>query len=146
MGIPMAMIKIIKSFRLIINYKTFLITGLSVLSSYLCFKLGLTAKFPDMLVGVAIVFPVVFSIGSAYTRRETALQRFADFKGHAIAIYFATKDWGSNKENNLSITSKSLIHEMLVLMKDMFKTTHKETFIQNEKKIYTLFSKMSALT
>jgi hypothetical protein len=25
--------------------------------------LGLTAKFPGMLVGVAIVFPVVFSIG-----------------------------------------------------------------------------------
>src|SRR3989442_3051743 len=34
-------------------------------------------------VGVAIVFPVVFSIGSAYSRRETALQRFSDFKGHA---------------------------------------------------------------
>ena len=66
-----AMKKVIKSFTLIINYKTFIVTGLSVLSSYLCFTFGLTAKFPDMLVGVAIVFPVVFSIGSAYTRRET---------------------------------------------------------------------------
>src|SRR5882757_5115940 len=137
---------ILRSLWLIINYKTIIVTTLSVVSTYVCYRFGLVAKFPDMLVGVAIVFPVVFSIGSAYTRRETALQRFADFKGHAIAIYFATKDWGSNKENNLSITSKSLIHEMLVLMKDMFKTTHKETFIQNEKKIYTLFSKMSALT
>src|SRR5882762_4566900 len=120
------MIKIIRSFRLIINYKTFLITGLSVLSTYLCFHYGLTAKFPDMLVGVAIVFPVVFSIGSAYTRRETALQRFSDFKGHAIAIFYATKDWGTNKENKLSTSSKEIIHEMLLVMKTMFKTTKEE--------------------
>lgn len=59
----------------------------------MCFRLNLTAKFPDLLVGVAIVFPVVFSIGSAYARRETALQRYSDFKGHAIAIYFAARDW-----------------------------------------------------
>src|SRR5579871_6009574 len=103
---------IIKSFRLIINYKTFLVTGLAVLSSYLCYHLGLTAKFPDMLIGIAIVFPVVFSIGSAYTRRETALQRFSDFKGHAIAIYYAARDW-SGKESDLAAQARTLIHEML---------------------------------
>ncbi|HCW05885.1 MAG TPA: hypothetical protein DGG95_00775, partial [Cytophagales bacterium] len=92
--------KIIRSIRLIINYKTYVITGLSVLSSYLCFHWGLTAKFPDMLVGVAIVFPVVFSIGSAYTRRETALPRFSDFKGHAVAIYFAARDWARSKAHD----------------------------------------------
>src|SRR5579859_2811037 len=107
---------IIKSFRLIINYKTFLVTGLAVLSSYLCFHLGLTAKFPDMLVGVAIVFPVVFSIGSAYTRRETALQRFSDFKGHAIAIYYASRDWSSDKESDLPAQARSLIYELLVTL------------------------------
>ena len=93
--------KIFKSFSLIINYKTFIITALAVISTYTCFHFGLIAKFPDMLVGVAIVFPVVFSIGSAYTRRETALQRFADFKGHAVAIYFATRDWPPVKEKAL---------------------------------------------
>ena len=76
--------KVLKSFLLIINYKTLIITALSVLSTYICYRLGFTAKFPDMLVGVAIVFPVVFSIGSAYNRRESALQRFSDFKGHAL--------------------------------------------------------------
>ena len=85
--------RIIRSFSLIINYKTFIITTLSVLCAYLCFTYGLIAKFPDMLVGVAIVFPVVFSIGSAYNRREMALQRWADFRGHAIAIYYASRDW-----------------------------------------------------
>ncbi|MBK7652581.1 MAG: hypothetical protein IPJ20_20110 [Flammeovirgaceae bacterium] len=116
--------RIIRSFSLIINYKTFIITILSVISTYTCYKLGLIAKFPDMLVGVAIVFPVVFSIGSAYTRRETALQRFADFKGHAIAIYYATRDWSGNKENDLPSRTKQIIFDMMKLMRDMFKTEH----------------------
>src|SRR6267154_3172546 len=140
------MVKIIKSFRLIINYKTFLITGLSVLSTYLCFHYGLTAKFPDMLVGVAIVFPVVFSIGSAYTRRETALQRFSDFKGHAIAIYYASRDWATNKENDLSTQTRNMVYDLLVTLRAMLKVQDHKTWDGHEKKIYELFSRLSRLT
>jgi hypothetical protein len=99
-----------------------------------------------MLVGVAIVFPVVFSIGSAYTRRETALQRFADFKGHAVALYYATRDWTADKNNDLPNQSKQLINEMMILMKDMFKTAHDPEWRENETKMYQLFSKLSLLT
>src|SRR5688500_11247466 len=112
--------KILKSFFLIINYKTLIITALSVISTYVCYRLGLTANFPDMLVGVAIVFPVVFSIGSAYNRRETALQRFSDFKGHAIAIYYATRDWAPDKNHDLPDQVRHLITEMICLMRQMF--------------------------
>ena len=112
--------KILKSFLLIINYKTLIITTLSVISTYVCFRLGLTAKFPDMLVGVAIVFPVVFSIGSAYNRRETALQRFSDFKGHAIAIYYATRDWTLDKNHNLPEQVRQLVTDMIGTMRRMF--------------------------
>lgn len=93
--------RVLRSFFLIINYKTLIITILALISTYVCYHLDLTAKFPDMLVGVAIVFPVVFSISSAYTRRETALQRLSDFKGHAIAIFYAMRDWTSDKQNDL---------------------------------------------
>src|SRR4249920_254149 len=140
------MIKIIKSFQLIINYKTFLVTGLAVLSSYLCFHWGFTAKFPDMLVGVAIVFPVVFSIGSAYARRETALQRFSDFKGHAIAIYYASRDWSSTKENELAAKARNMVYELLVTLKVMLKVKDHKEWDEHEKKIYELFSKLSSLT
>jgi len=136
----------IRSFALIINYKTWLLTALSVLSTYICFRIGLTAKFPDMLVGVAIVFPVVFSIGSAYTRRETALQRFSDFKGHAIAIYYATRDWTTNKDHDLPDRARQLVKEMLLMFKETFKSDHKETWAENETKLYGLFSRLSALT
>ncbi len=137
---------VVRSFFLIINYKTLVLTTLSVVSSYVCFHLGLIAKFPDMLVGVAIVFPVVFSIGSAYNRREAALQRFSDFKGHAIAIYYATRDWPSDKGNDIPTQIRAMVNEMTVLMRIMFTSKRKAEWEQNERKIYTYFSQLSKLT
>jgi len=138
---------VLRSFFLIINYKTLIITVFAVVSTEICFRYGLTAKFPDMLVGVAIVFPVVFSIGSAYNRRETALQRFSDFKGHAIAIYYATRDWPSQKENNdTPVRVRSIVSEMVILMRQMFKSNNRREWQQNEKKLYGHFSLLSALT
>jgi hypothetical protein len=137
---------VIKSFSLIINYKTFIITILSVVSTYECYNYGLVASFPDMLVGVAIVFPVVFSIGSAYTRRETALQRLADFKGHVIAMYYATRDWPSDKNHDVPEQMRQVIREMMVMMRDMFRSTHNQVWNTNETKMYALFSKLSNLT
>src|SRR3954469_17474309 len=115
--------RILRSFFLIINYKTLIITALAVISSEVCFHYELLAKFPDMLVGVAIVFPVVFSIGSAYNRRETALQRYSDFKGHAMAMYYATRDWPTNKENDLSGRVRLMVGDMTLLMRSMFRST-----------------------
>ena len=140
------MLKIIKSFRLIINYKTYIVTALALLSSYTCYHFGLVAKFPDMLVGVAIVFPVVFSIGSAYTRRETALQRFSDFKGHAIAIYYASRDWATNKENTLPAQAREQVRNILLNLKVMLKTNSNEEWDAKEKSMYDMFSKLSRLT
>src|SRR5258708_38481036 len=127
---------ILRSLWLIINYKTIIVTTLSVVSTYVCYRFGLVAKFPDMLVGVAIVFPVVFSIGSAYTRRETALQRLADFRGHAVALFFATRDWTSNKDNDLPARTKKLVQEMMLLMKEMVRIKDLLEMFNDVRKIY----------
>jgi len=137
--------QIIRSLWLIINYKTIIITALSVISTYVCYQYGLTAKFPETLVGVAIVFPVVFSIGSAYNRRETALQRWADFKGHAIAVYYATRDWTSNKENDLPKRTKETVIEMMHLLKLLLRGNRNE-WQANEIKLFSLFSNLSGIT
>lgn len=138
--------RVLKSFFLIINYKTFIITALSVISTYLCYHFHFIAKFPDMLVGVAIVFPVVFSIGSAYNRRETALQRFADFKGHAIAIYYAARDWAGTTDGELASRVRTLVNEMTQLMRAMFASKNKSEWLQNEQKMYEYFSQLSKLS
>lgn len=138
--------KLIRSFTTIINYKTFVVTVLSVVSTYLCYQYHLIAKFPDMLVGVAIVFPVVFSIGSAYNRRETALQKLSDFKGHAIAIFFAAKDWSGQADSTIHLRLRDLFHEMLILMRVMFKEKEKSSWMEHERKMYQKFSELSMLT
>ncbi|MEX2233707.1 MAG: hypothetical protein WD824_16195 [Cyclobacteriaceae bacterium] len=137
---------VLKSFLLIINYKTLIITTLSVISTYVCYRLGLTAKFPDMLVGVAIVFPVVFSIGSAYNRRESALQRFSDFKGHAIAIFYATRDWTTDKNHHLPAEVRHLVTEMIAIMRRMFTSSNRTDLKENERRIYSHFSRLSGIT
>ena len=138
--------RLINSFTLIINYKTLIITGLAVISSYLCFKIGLTAKFPDMLVGTAIVFPVVFSIGSAFARRESALQRLSEFKGHAVAIWYGTRDWPEAKSGKKAKEVRGLIWEMLTQMRMMFQTVKRKEWRLNERNMYDLFSRLSRLT
>jgi hypothetical protein len=99
-----------------------------------------------MLVGVAIVFPVVFSIGSAYNRREGALQRFSDFKGHALAIYYATRDWTPDKNHNLPEQVRHLVREMIAIMRQMFTSNNRMELQANERKIYSYFSRLSAIT
>ena len=107
--------------------------------------MGFIARFPDMLVGVAIVFPVVFSIGSAYNRRETALQRFSDFKGHALSIYFAARDWTTDKDNELTLKLRLIVNDMMITMRKMFTTNDKAEWMKNEKRIYEHFSSLSLL-
>ncbi len=135
----------LRSLYLIINYKTIIVTTLAVVSTYLCFNYGLIARFPDMLVGVAIVFPVVFSIGSAYNRRETALQRWADFRGHAIAIYYATRDWPSEKENDLATRTKQITKDLVDVVR---KTLHgdRSEWPAREAEVFQMFSKLSGIT
>jgi hypothetical protein len=137
---------ILKSFVLIINYKSFIITGLGILSTYLCHRFEILADFPDMLVGVAIVFPVVFSIGAAFNRRENALQRFADFKGHAIAMYYAMRDWPENKNNDIPQRLKVLIKEIFKDTKAILQSRMRKEVVVDEKLIYNKFSQLSKLT
>jgi hypothetical protein len=138
--------RVLRSFILIINYKTLIISVLALVSTYICYHNNIIAKFPDMLVGVAIVFPVVFSIGSAYNRREVALQRFSDFKGHAIALYYATRDWPTDKNNDLPARIRENVKELLVLIRTMFVNSKRTDWDEKEKDIYEHFSKLSVLT
>ena len=137
--------RVVRSFFLIINYKTFIIAGLSVASTYFCIQHSLMADFPVILVSVAIVFPVVFSIDSAYKRRENALKHLADFKGHAVAIYFAMKDWCSDKDHDLPQRTKTLIENMIRTIRIMFQEDQSAEQA-HEAEIYRMFTQLSGYT
>lgn len=137
--------KLLRSITLIINYKTFILTGLSVLSSYLCYHYDLLAAFPDMLVSVAVVFPVVFSIGSAFTRRENALRHLSDFNGHVITLFYAVRDSPSEK-NNLPEKYKQLVQTIYQELKQLFSKHSPDEIRVHERRINELFSDLSEMT
>lgn len=137
--------RVLRSFFLIINYKTLIVTALACASTYLCYRYNLMADFPVILVSVAIVFPVVFSIDSAYKRRENALKHLADFRGHAMAVYYAMKDWCPEKNHDLPARSRKLIEEMLQTIRVMFKES-REKELQHEREIYAMFQRLSTYT
>ena len=137
--------RIASSIFLIINYKTLLLVILSLASTYLCHYYQFTADFPLTLVSVAIVFPVVFSIDTAYKRRENALKHFADFKGHAVSIYYGCRDWVEVSNSEIPTRVKNLTVEMLYTIKALFKSTTAEESHKQEVNIYQKFSDLSRL-
>ena len=78
--------KILKHFFSVINTKTFIVIIAACATTYLCTKLEFHYNVPTDLIGIAIVFPIVFSINAAYSRREKALEHYSVFKGSALSI------------------------------------------------------------
>lgn len=77
----------------VLNFKSFVIAALAVVSTWLCLRLGIKANFPLTIVATAIVFPLVFSINTAYNRREKSLEEYGALKANGRALYLASRDW-----------------------------------------------------
>ncbi|MEL7006271.1 MAG: hypothetical protein AAFN93_26615 [Bacteroidota bacterium] len=109
--------KVFKSIFLIINYKTFLVTAIAIGATYVCDRFMLRADYPLTIVGIAIVFPVVFSIDSAYKRREKALNELGNFKAHLLAIYYASRHWVDVKDVEFQ---RKVKNQLILLFKQLF--------------------------
>jgi hypothetical protein len=66
--------------KLIFSKNTFIVAFFAVASTYICLYFELYADFSLALIGIAVVFPIVFSINSAYKRREVALNHYATLR------------------------------------------------------------------
>lgn len=136
--------KTFKSFITILNWQTLIIVILSITATYFCRIFDLTAKFPLTLIGIAVVFPLVFSINTAYKRRETALKHYGVLKGHGRALFFVTKHWFINENKENTIALKNSI-KVLFYSINQFLHNKGESHIQSEKEVYKNFDKMSRI-
>jgi len=136
------MLKRLKTITLIINAKAITIAGMAVLSTYLCLYFEVTANFPLTLLATAIVFPIVFSINSAYKRREAALDDYGSLKAHGRAIYFATRDWLEDAESEKLDRCRTLLGELLVSTRALFSGA-REQMHDREERVYESLSKLS---
>ena len=64
--------KILIRFLGLFTFRTLGVATLAVFFTYLCNAYGWTAELPSTLIGIAVIFPIVFSIEAAYRRREDA--------------------------------------------------------------------------
>lgn len=110
----------------------------------LCHIYDLRANFPLNLIGIAVVFPIVFSINSAYQRRENALQQLSTMKAQGISLYFAIRDWPENDHAHHAHLVKCLLEDILNALKSFFLSDASEALIK-EKTIYQKFSEISKI-
>lgn len=133
--------KVLKSFTLIIDKQTILISALAVLSTFICRKLEFLADMPTSLIAIAIIFPIVFSINSAYKRREEALKYFASLKARAVALYFAHRDLVQDDPEH-GQRGRQLVQDLLEAIRNYFISTP-ETESDQFAGVYGIFSRFS---
>lgn len=132
----------IRRFFLIINLQTLIISALAVLSTALCIHYKFEAEFPLTLIATSIVFPIVFSIGGAYKRREDALKEYAAIKGYLRSIFYVSRDWLDQPKKENVDKMVDIISRFFQNFRVMFSQPTSE-LEKNEEKIYDNFSEIS---
>jgi predicted membrane chloride channel (bestrophin family) len=136
------MMRSIFSLTQVVNLKSVIISLVAVLSTWLCLKLGIKADFPLTLIATAIVFPLVFSIGTAYTRREKALEEYGAMKACGRALYIASRDWVAERDASRDEGVKSALRQLLSACRDMYKGPLSDAG-PHERRIYESFAELS---
>ena len=129
----------------IVNYQTVIVTILAVLGTFICNKYEIYASLPSNLIGVAIIFPIVFSMNAAYIRREEALRYLSSIKASVIAIYYAHRDWINSDapEEQVQEEISLLIQQLFKAIKEYFASSSKEEEAKGFYAVYDLFSQFS---
>ncbi|GIV30097.1 MAG: hypothetical protein KatS3mg028_1163 [Bacteroidia bacterium] len=135
--------KLFRSLWNIINYKTFIITTLSVVATYYCKEMNFVGDLPITLVGTAIIFPVVFSINSAYRRREEAIMSYASLKSNFMGLFYASKNWVGGEHESFCKKSATLLLKTMNYIILFFTNTQAEKQSELEKPIYRSFDEIS---
>ena len=138
--------KFFRRFFLILGINTLLAIFIAVVSSAFSIYFDWKIDFPLTIIGIAVVFPVVFSIGGAYNRRESALAQYAIMKSMGRVIYLAARDWLrdtdersiNNKEN-----FKNQVTNVFTLCIEFFHSPVDKDLSEQEAKIYKEFSLIS---
>ena len=132
----------IRNFVRIISWHTIIVILLSCAATYVCFRYDVVVDLPTSLIGIAIVFPIVFSINAAYKRREEALGNFGSMKAHAVALFFAHRDWTPQGNSQHTVRIKELINRLLNAV-HAYLISHSDDHILFEE-VYRCFSNISS--
>jgi hypothetical protein len=131
-----------KRLSLIFNLRTILIALASVATTWLCIRYQITASFPMAMIVAAIVFPLAFSINSAYERRENALGHYASLKTEGRSIYYASRDWQTEPSPESLAHLRKLLRDIMDHTITLL-TDPRVNVERNESRVYADFSALS---
>lgn len=105
-----------------------------------------------LYIGIAVVFPVVFSINAAYHRREEALRALANIKGNMFAMRLSYAHWStSQRSTDAADTAACIISDADEIISTFFNDL--KTYLTNhsvdthlEENVLYGFSSLSRLT
>lgn len=126
----------------VVNLKSLLISALAFASTLFCLHYRIVADFPLTLIATAIVFPLVFSISTAYNRREKALEEYGAIKAYGRSVYMAARDWVDNPQRQRRDAIRETLRGLLVACADLF-TSSKADGVIHEHRVYRCFSDLS---
>jgi predicted membrane chloride channel (bestrophin family) len=126
----------------VVNLRSVVISVLAVISTWLCLRYNIHGDFPLTLIATAIVFPLVFSINAAYTRREKALEEYGNLKAHGRSLYLASRDWVPSRDENRDRDLKHALRGLLESSRDLF-TGSLQSAPEHERKVYAAFGRLS---
>jgi len=135
-------LSVLKSLKMIFTANTIIVSVLAIISTYLCLIYDIYIEFPLTLIGVAVIFPIVFSIGGAYTRREKALNYYANLKAHGRSIYYLTRDFTPKGKKVHREELKDILSQLLLGCRQLLNTKI-ENSAKMERVIYSTFSSLS---
>ncbi|MBT8470966.1 MAG: hypothetical protein KJN99_00060 [Marinicaulis sp.] len=128
----------------IVSWQTALVVSLALISTHLCLQFDIKADFPLTLIATAVIFPIVFSIGGAYKRRESALDQYAAMKAHGSAIFYAARDWPENPSPECVEKIRKELVTLLNACRTLF-MGRKRDMTKHEPAVYESFSRLSQL-
>jgi len=75
-----------KNFTTVFNFRVLIVFILTSITYYLCLTYNFYLKNDYNIISIAIVFPLVFCITSAFQKRQSALRYFSEVRSNLVGI------------------------------------------------------------
>lgn len=72
----------------VLNVRTIIVLLISIGSCFLAINFDIRYDYDTTVISIAIIFPLVFTIRAAFSRREKALEHLSRLKAGLMAIYY----------------------------------------------------------
>mgnify|MGYP001421197881 FL=1 len=135
--------ELISHFFYAISIRTFLIIATSIGATASCEYFSIVGDMPTSLIGLAVVFPLVFSINASFQRRDEALQQYGTINANLASLYFAHKSWipPPKKIDGHGEEIMKLAISFLKILKDDL--TNEKSPPEMKSEIYNIFENFS---